>query len=256
MQFRKPAYLVALVLSMAVPMAAQAFESSLGSLSVVQDSDREPLTEYGHNGKIYVAGERGQAYSLQLRNPTNLPVLAVVSVDGVNVLDGKTASYAGAGYVIPAYGTAEIKGWRKSLSEVARFNFSGTDQSYATRTGRAANVGVIGAALFRMKTPPPPGLRRSESFESSSADQMGALAPSSSRVEQKQSIGTGHGPREQSQVSTVEFERASSRPDEVLTVRYDTHRALVAKGVILEAAEPSAFPVEPRRQRHFVPDPG
>jgi hypothetical protein len=251
MKIRKLTLSSTVLLALAVPLAAQAVDSPWGALSVSQDIDRGSLTEYSHKGKTYVAGEQGQPYSLNLRNPSGSPVLAVVSIDGVNVLDGKAASYSGPGYIIPAYGLIEVKGWRKSLSEVARFNFAGKQDSYATRTGRATNVGVIGAAIFLMKPPAP-------SFSMSKIAPEAPMALNSRQADSTgaQELGTGHGPRETSTVTTVDFERASSRPATVLALYYDTHQALLAKGVILEPiGGPLAFPIEPQRRNHFVPDP-
>jgi hypothetical protein len=50
----------------------------------------------------------------------------------------------------------DIGGWRKSMSEVAAFVFTALPESYAARTGRPGNVGVIGVAVFREYQPPRP----------------------------------------------------------------------------------------------------
>ena len=43
----------------------------------------------------------------------------------------------------------EITGWRKSLERTAAFYFTDLGDSYAARTGRPQNVGVIGVAVFQ-----------------------------------------------------------------------------------------------------------
>src|SRR4029077_923714 len=48
----------------------------------------------------------------------------------------------------------EMAGWRKSLERTAAFYFTDLGDSYAARTGRPGNVGVIGVAVFREKRPP------------------------------------------------------------------------------------------------------
>jgi len=53
-----------------------------------------------------------------------------------------------SGYVLGAGEAYEITGWRKSDAEIAAFNFTSAGRSYAERTGRPANIGVIGVALF------------------------------------------------------------------------------------------------------------
>jgi hypothetical protein len=80
-------------------------------------------------------------------------VLTVVSVDGVNAVTGQTAGPLQSGYVLDAWEHAEIKGWRKNLSESAEFVFTSVPKSYAARTGRPQNVGVIGIAVFREAAP-------------------------------------------------------------------------------------------------------
>ncbi len=70
-------------------------------------------------------------------------------MDGVNVITGKTASPSQSGYVLDPWGLVDIDGWRKSMDQVAAFYFTALPDSYAARTGRPDNVGVIGVALFR-----------------------------------------------------------------------------------------------------------
>ncbi|MBL7998181.1 MAG: hypothetical protein JNL32_06030, partial [Candidatus Kapabacteria bacterium] len=44
-----------------------------------------------------------------------------------------------SGYVLDAGGSADIRGWRKSLDDVAQFTFTRLSDSYAARTGRPDN---------------------------------------------------------------------------------------------------------------------
>jgi hypothetical protein len=67
-------------------------------------------------------------------------------------------------------------------------------------------------------------------------------------------LGTGHGRREWSPAQRVEFERASSRPDQRVAIRYDRRENLVAQGVLPRPSpgrEPNPFP----GALGFVPDP-
>ena len=80
-----------------------------------------------------------------------------MSVDGVNVVTGETAHAAAERLRARARGAAlDVEGWRKNLSRTAAFYFTALADSYAARTGRPDDVGVIGVALFRRKTPEPP----------------------------------------------------------------------------------------------------
>jgi hypothetical protein len=92
----------------------------------------------------------GQRYSVRISNPTAKRVEAVISVDGLDAIDGKSANWRNKrGYVIPAYGTVNIEGFRTSTTQVAAFRFSSVARSYAGRKGKARNVGVIGVAFFQ-----------------------------------------------------------------------------------------------------------
>ena len=115
------------------------------------------LPVYWHDGERYVAGEPGREYEIAIRNRNGCRILAVTAVDGVNVITGRTASPAQSGYVVDPWGSVEIDGWRKSMDEVAAFYFTSVPDSYAARTGRPDNVGVIGVALFREVARPMPG---------------------------------------------------------------------------------------------------
>ena len=56
-------------------------------------------------------------------------------------------------YVLSPWSSAEIAGWRKNLNEVAAFYFTNLSDSYAGRTGRPLNVGVIGVAVYEEDLP-------------------------------------------------------------------------------------------------------
>jgi hypothetical protein len=87
---------------------------------------------------------------IQSHVPARLEV--VVSVDGLDVLDGKSASVAKRGYLIDPHGVLEIDGFRQSMDAVAAFRFGSVQDSYAEKKhGDARNVGVIGVALFNEK---------------------------------------------------------------------------------------------------------
>ena len=168
-------------------------------------------------------------------------LLAVVSVDGVNVITGQTAHPSQSGYVIAPHGHLDMNGWRRSLSQTAAFYFTALPDSYAARTGRPDDVGVIGVALFR---------RKAEPQVSAPMAQAESKARGAAAAERDDRLGTGHGRHETSHARHVTFERASSAPAEVITLYYDSHANLVARGVIRERV-----PVAPRPFPGFVPDP-
>jgi hypothetical protein len=218
------------------------------------------LPVYWQDGERFVAGEPGREYEIRLRNGGGGRILAVTSVDGVNVISGKTAAPLGSGYVLDPGSVLDIDGWRKSMAQVAAFYFTALPDSYAARTGRPDNVGVIGVALFRENTPiplasgnyagpPAPQPAAESSAERKSSRAEGGLA------RQEDRLGTGHGRRLDSGATYTSFDRASDEPDEVIRIYYDSRRNLVARGIIPQPDDrvadrrPDPFP------SGFVPDP-
>lgn len=100
----------------------------------------------------YVEGRNGGTYSIVVKNRCKSRVQVVLSVDGLDVLDGKPAATSRPGYIIGAGETLEVMGFRTSREAVAAFKFSTVGQSYAqTRHGDTRNVGVIGLAAYLEK---------------------------------------------------------------------------------------------------------
>jgi hypothetical protein len=209
----------------------------LADVSVYDRTEARRLPIYWHEGRAYVAGKPGNEYQVTLRNRLQEDVLAVVSVDGVNVITGQTAHPSQSGYVLAPRGGMDIRGWRRNLSQTAAFYFTPLPDSYAARTGRPDDVGVIGVALFRRKA----------SLPAAPIAREGAAADSAKRAESQ--MGTGHGRHETSYAQHVTFERATSTPAEIFTLYYDSRSNLVARGVIQDAV-PVARPFP-----GFVPDP-
>ena len=123
-------------------------------VSVFDRAENRFLPIYRHEGRSYVVGHPGREYQVRVRNRTGSEVLAVVSVDGVNVVTGDTAGWEQSGYVFAPYQSYDIRGWRKSMRRIAAFFFTEHENAYSTRTGRPDNVGVIGVALFHKKHEP------------------------------------------------------------------------------------------------------
>jgi hypothetical protein len=281
--------LLAAAVAAALSLSAAAHAGSLVDVTVIDRDTGSTLPAHRHDGKLYVAGTPGHRYSVRLENRTGARVLTVLSVDGVNAITGQTANPQQSGYVLDAGESMQVDGWRKNMAEIAQFNFTALDNSYAARTGRPANVGVIGVAVFREKAPvwrerddrisersnaaPPPAAdaaataqapaspARAEQAQKSANAPSGAGAIRESATatarplpKPEESLGTGHGARESSYASYTTFERASSSPDEVDSIWYDSYRNLVARGVIPQprpiAVEPQPFP-----NNGFVPDP-
>jgi hypothetical protein len=262
--------------------------SAVGRVADVNVIDRntgQTLPVHFHRGEYWVAGQPGAKYSIHIRNSRGPRLLAVTSVDGLNVLSGETADFGQSGYVFESGQRYGIEGWRKSDHEVAAFVFTASGDSYAERIGKPRDMGVIGVALFRERphvavyshppvisrrelpspaapsaqAPSPAPIGKSapaaESAQSSRADSSSDKASPSMERERSAStlpapmptpkLGTAHGERETSVVSRTQFVRHSSHPDEIIRIRYDSHANLMAMGII-----PS-----PRPRYPHAPDP-
>jgi hypothetical protein len=260
--------LITLALATALPAESAAAQPTgqLVDVRIVDAWSGRPLPVFAHRGRLHVPGDPGRPYTVELVNRTGERLLVVLAIDGVNVVTGETATPAQSGYVLDPWQRTEIRGWRKSLAESAEFYFTSLPDSYAARTGRPFDVGVVGAAVFReaprrFVAPSPPIARDREPWSKDAplaeGPDAGAAAPESKSLRSttpRQDLGTGHGRRQWDPVAEIRFERRSQRPDEVVSLYYDSHARLVAEGVIPRrhrriADRPNPFPAG------FVPDP-
>jgi hypothetical protein len=247
--------LAAVAIALTAPAAAV---GSLADLAVYDRTEGKRLQVYWHQGRAYVVGKPGNEYQVSLRNRAGDDVLAIVSVDGVNVITGQSASPRQSGYVLAPRGGMDIQGWRKSMAETAAFYFTPLPDSYAARTGRPDDVGVIGVALYRKKyvAPPAPlGQPFPGPYSERERAAAGARSSQDAAKPAESQLGTGHGRRETSHAQYVDFERATSTPAEVISLYYDSHRNLVARGIIRETAPLAPLAPLPRPFPGFVPDP-
>lgn len=261
------------------------------SMQLVDRESGAVLPQYASRGRSYSPGLPGGRYAIRLSNRTGERVLVVLSVDGVNAITGDTAAWGQSGYVLDPWETHDIIGWRKSDEHIAAFEFTLLGDSYAARTGRPANVGVVGAAVFReavtppvvYDSPPVSRLNRQDAADPpapvSPAPAMpaangvavpsNAAAPAAAKAQAlaarepagraeaegraSAKLGTGHGASEWSPILHTVFKRRSSQPDQVLEIHYDSQANLMAAGIMPRpmAALPRAFP----NGGGYVPDP-
>ena len=148
--------LALLALAILSGCASVADAGRLAEVDIISGSTGQKLETWRHGGRLYVAGTPGERYAVRLANRSGGRLLAVLSVDGVNAVSGETAAAWQSGYVLGPWQSAEIRGCRKSLEDVAAFYFTALPDSYAARSGRPDNVGVIGVARFREFVEPRP----------------------------------------------------------------------------------------------------
>ena len=261
--------LFALTTLIATLASTAADASALADLEVYDRTSGRTLPIYEHEGRLYVAGEPRHQYELRIRNSSAGRLLAVTSVDGVNVISGETAAQQQSGYVLGSWESVRVEGWRKNLDEVATFYFTRLADSYAARTGRPHDVGVIGVALLRERRPhykpccepwredraAAPSAEPETSAQSADDAELQRDSAGARQRRSEGKLGTGHGHREASPAQYVDFKRASSTPDETIVIYYDSRKNLVAQGVLPQPhrwyadRRPDPFP------NGFVPDP-
>jgi len=224
---------------------------------------------WGGRRRYFEAIEGGR-YAVELHNLTDRRIGVVMSVDGLNVLNGQRSSLAPSEgmYVLDPYQRAEIRGWRTSLDDVRQFVFVDEQSSYATRTGQAnGDMGWIRVNTFEEQRPlawggvrmdygggggspaPAPPARepaedhakdeRRSGAESDGGRKQSAPAPRTEGLAQDQESGersgqsfpgTGWGDRREDHVTRVEFHAMASPSDE-LVLRYEYADGLRQLGI-------------------------
>jgi hypothetical protein len=225
-------------------------------LAVLEDG--VPAPAYHHAGETFVLGQLGSRYTLRVSNHSGRRIEAVVSVDGRDAIDGQPADFRSKrGYLVPAWGSVDIEGWRISTSEAAAFRFSSVPDSYAARTGSAREVGVVGVAIFperylppqiyrrpyALPSPSPEAPRAEKSSAPSTRQEPGSGEASASRnapgapgaARSRSGLGTEYGEAVTSPIHEVEFVRENGgRPDVLLGLRYNDRQGLLALGIALD----------------------
>lgn len=217
--------------------------------------NNKPIKEYNLNNDIFVEAFKKGAFSIKIKN-TNLfhQVLAVISVDGLSVNDGKPASEKSPGYVINGGQTIIVAGWRKDDDNVAQFMFDVAQNGYASKTNQKGNEGVIGLMTFAEKSYNfsnyPVNIQGATNRPSYSAKNNYASMSLSStpsvktprRIDATEKLAVGHGDNVSHSVSQVTFNRAET-PTEIIAIQYDSRIGLERRGIIISPTDaPNPFP--------------
>jgi hypothetical protein len=213
--------------------------TSVPRFEVVGESSSALPAFFTPQGQRFVLGALGQRYRIHIVNPTPARVEAVVSVDGLDAVDGKPATLTKRGYIVPAFGDVTVDGWRTSLDTVAAFRFSSVRDSYASRTQTDRNVGVIGVAFFRENPPPPPPppIAWAPPGAARAAPAPSAAGGAASKSADAAGLGTRFGESHDSRVVETSFVRADAGPMTLAQVRYDDREGLLARGIALPPAD-------------------
>ncbi len=252
------------VLALVTALPAQALTDRSGPYEMQVLVNGAPARTFHQTGETFVLGHLGDRYTLRVVNHSGRRIEAVVSVDGRDVIDGRPGDWRNKrGYLVPAWGSTEIDGWRLSQQEAAAFRFSTVPESYAARTGNAREVGVIGVAIFperwqqpprqiyappapwngaprsgreqqgRQDPSPPADEGRAAPASPSGKSELDAAisAPHAQKRAQRPGLGTEFGEAVPSQLTEVPFERARPQPQVMIGARYDDRAGLAAIGI-------------------------
>jgi len=221
----------------------------LAQVTIVNADTGARLPMYYAKGQYWVAGRPGARYAITLHNRSGDKVHAVLMVDGADVLTGQTDGFTGhndgwrrSGYALSPYARAQIDGWYQPSGTLPPFEFANVENSHADLTARSVKVGLIQIALFRKQilapvapvSPEPPGRRRNQG---SNEDRPSEEAPRG----QRQTPGVWYFPL----------------LEDVISIRYDSRKNLIANGVIRKRRAHSLVPqtLPQSDSVSYVPDP-
>ncbi len=217
-------------------------------LEVIVNGRALPVIQ--HQGKNYIAAPWDKDFQLRFNVPFGSGrFLAVTSVDGLDIMTGKTASTEAGGYVLtPALRPTDndIPGFRLNNSEVAAFHFGDRRDSYAAQLDKPANVGVIAVVFYEER----PRFRRNMMSMSSRGGCLGGglegtrggtFGPAS-KGGVGHDMGTEFGQRTEHKVNTTTFDRG--REVARFVFEYASRENLIKGGVVSDAplGEVNPFP--------------
>lgn len=90
-------------------------------LNVLVNGSRCKL--YTHLGKTFIEAKEDSEYVVELKNNSWEKILAVISVDGLNILNGESADEHGPGFILDKYTSQKFYGYQYSQEKVATFKF-------------------------------------------------------------------------------------------------------------------------------------
>ncbi len=217
--------------------------------------DGRPAAEYFARGRRYVEALENAEYELRIHNPTGSRVAVALSVDGMNTIDARhTSSWDAHKWVIEPYGTISVRGWQMSSENARRFYFTTERDSYGTKIGQTANLGVIAAVFFRERkpiviTPVTPGRREEKSINKedrprnepvpSSGESAGTVNRDAAKSRganaypppDDESAATGIGRTINNGVTWITMD-LDPRPAGEITMRYEFRAGLVRLGIV------------------------
>lgn len=225
------------------------------------------IDTYYHKQKHYIEGRRNSVYKIRVHNDNDRAVAAVVSVDGLSVIDGKMAGADSQKYIIQPFSFIDVKGWRINDNEVREFKFGSRRNSYNQKSedGNSTDIGVIGVLFYgekrRYRATPMymythtvgnpafdydsyPTFSTSNSLGLSASGSTASMAVGAvTRSLSVNNVGTEQGDHASSRVYHTSFDVDFSTYSSV-AIFYDDVKGLEARGIKVkrQQSEPNPFP--------------
>lgn len=125
-------FLILLLMTAAPAQAGTYFQGYYFSAHLESSSRRLPVRPLWNSSVQSVSVAEGDEYSIVVSNPLPVRVAALVTVDGLNTIDGEaTVADRGPKWIVPAHGTIRIEGWQTGDSSQRKFVFTKSGYSYA-----------------------------------------------------------------------------------------------------------------------------
>ncbi|WP_164104125.1 hypothetical protein [Candidatus Laterigemmans baculatus] len=148
-------------------------------LAIQSGGGRKPLWYY--NGRYGVQGNPGERFSVYLYNPGPGLRKFVVTLDGINIIDGSRGSISGKGYILQPGEAETIRGWRDG-PYYREFVFNWRGRDVARLLGQGGNQGTLGLAVWDGQITRGPLMAEApDRYRSAEAAPMPESAPADSR---------------------------------------------------------------------------
>lgn len=231
----------------------------------IRPNGRATADEYLHNGNIWIEGREGSKYTIYLKNNDWRRAQFIVSVDGLDILDGLPAGIHSRGYVLSPNQSMEIPGWRLNNREAAEFYFSKKSNSYVTQIGgNVTNTGVIGCMVFGENLNASPLTNTAgyysgnilhntatptltSAVRNASSYPRGVVSTAATNNFSQFNVGTGFGNAVEHSTQEVNFVRSNAtQADSLMIIYYDSAENLRKMGIQLRTKNspttPNPFP--------------
>ena len=256
-----------LAISLTVPsMALSNFDRNVHPVEIEVITDNGeilpiyPVTKRYLKNKYraYLEATNGSNYALRIRNHSNQRLGLVIAVDGRNIISGKKSNLKNHEnmYILAPYETQTYSGWRTSSSDIHRFYFTDSQDSYAQAFGDESAMGVIAVAVYEEKQPLYKIFKEKKRSDANAPAAAGRSYESDASTAEKaeQEAGTGFGEHATSHAYRVQFNPKRTAQTKFI-YKYEWRETLCQKRIIDCGYEKNRFWPQDDYEIGFAPYP-